>query len=231
MAHKLLVNHQISPAIVDLIMEARQRVDLISPYLEPWTHLMQQIDTAHKRGVKMSLYFRHDKAEDYRDLCKDLSRFGVEVYAVQFLHAKIYANEHSCIPTSMNLVDFSALSSEEFAIRIDDNVLVTEVQQYIADLKTRAFPMRESFLGGLVKSGAKAIAGKISEALAPSANCIRCGTRIDLDPNRPLCPKCFTAWNRHQDPNYPEKVCHACGKPAPTSMAKPLCRSCYSRLA
>lgn len=231
MGHKLLVNHQISPAIVDLILEARQRVDLVSPYLEPWTHLMQQIDTADKRGVKISMYFRHDKIEAYRELCADLTRFGVDLYAVQFLHSKIYANEGSCILTSMNLVDFSASNSEEFGLRIDESALVAEVNRYIADLKSRAFQIRKSVFGDLVKSGAKTIASKVSDILAPSGHCIRCNAPIELDPNRPLCPKCFSAWNKYQDPTYGEKVCHACGKQWSTSMAKPLCKSCYPKFA
>lgn len=210
-------------------MTAKQKVDLVSPYLEPWIHLMQQIDSADKRGVKINLYFRDDKAESYRDLCKEFARFGVEVFAVQFLHSKIYANESTCILTSMNLLDFSASNSEEFGIYLDDSAIVKEVHKYIGTLKTRARPIRESILSNLVKTGVKAIVNRISDALEPTGNCIRCRTQIDLDPNKPYCVECFSSWNKYQDRFYEEQYCHSCGKPTRTSMAKPLCRSCYPK--
>lgn len=228
MNHKLLVNHQISPAIVDLIMEAREKVVLVSPYLNPWTHLMQQLDTACQRGVVVELYFRHDKKEDYKELTKELSRYGIDLFAVQFLHSKIYANEKSCLLTSMNLHDFSASNSEEFALRIEEPGIVAEVHRYVEDLRTRSVSARDSVFGSMVKAGAKAVAGKIANALSSGGSCIRCGTKIEFNPVKPLCGKCFSSWNKHQDTTYTEKVCHDCGKPASTSMARPLCRSCYS---
>lgn len=229
MNHKLLVNHQISPAIVDLIMEAREKVVLVSPYLNPWTHLMQQLDTACQRGVVVELYFRHDKKDDYKELTRELSRYGIDLFAVQFLHSKIYANEKACLLTSMNLLDFSASNSEEFALRLDDPGIVAEVHKYVEDLRTRAQPARDSMFGSIVKAGAKAVAGKIAEVLKTDGSCIRCGTKIEFNLDKPFCGKCFSSWNKYHDPTYTEKICHDCGKPASTSKARPQCRSCYSK--
>ncbi len=60
--------------------------------------------------------------------------------------------------------------------------------------------------------------------------CIRCGTQIPFDTERPLCKSCFAAWVRFKNFNYEEKHCHACGQPAETSMARPFCFDCYKEV-
>ena len=67
-------------------------------------------------------------------------------------------------------------------------------------------------------------------ARTSAASCVRCSSSIPRDPGRPLCLKCFKLWSRYSNPDYAEKVCHGCGKPAAVTMARPLCRPCF-RLA
>lgn len=57
--------------------------------------------------------------------------------------------------------------------------------------------------------------------------CIRCGAEIPFDVNKPLCKKCYSAWYRFKSYTYEEKLCHACGQPSATSMARPFCLDCY----
>ena len=59
------------------------------------------------------------------------------------------------------------------------------------------------------------------------AYCIRCGSGIDFDQDRPLCEDCYKKWAVYKDPNYPERQCHRCGGKHKTSYARPLCRECY----
>jgi hypothetical protein len=57
--------------------------------------------------------------------------------------------------------------------------------------------------------------------------CIRCGIDIPLNPDEPYCKNCFAIWAKYENPVYEEKYCHHCKKDGKTSMAKPLCFSCF----
>ena len=81
----------------------------------------------------------------------------------------------------------------------------------------------------------KTLLQTLGEALATTLNrlgsdegfCIRCGTSIENDPNRPLCNDCYIKWAEYRNPNYTEKYCLACGEKARTSYAKPYCYDCF----
>ena len=59
--------------------------------------------------------------------------------------------------------------------------------------------------------------------------CIRCGDRLRADLARPYCGDCYSIWIQFENPEYPEKVCHLCAKPNPSTMRKPACRNCYEK--
>lgn len=74
--------------------------------------------------------------------------------------------------------------------------------------------------------------GRMLEAVFnPSGTCIRCGTDVDYDPDKPLCGECFNSWVRFANPDYREKFCHDCGSETRASMRKPLCADCYEASA
>ena len=57
--------------------------------------------------------------------------------------------------------------------------------------------------------------------------CIRCGTTVEDNPDKPLCKKCYSSWARYKNEDFAEKYCFSCGKEAKTTYVKPLCRNCY----
>jgi hypothetical protein len=54
--------------------------------------------------------------------------------------------------------------------------------------------------------------------------CIRTGIQIPFNYKMPMCPQAYQSWSMWKNWNYPEKYCHATGKPSngKTSMAKPI---------
>jgi quercetin dioxygenase-like cupin family protein len=60
--------------------------------------------------------------------------------------------------------------------------------------------------------------------------CIRCGAETPLNPDKPLCFKCFPVWTKYSDPTYAEKYCHVCGKESKQSLEKPVCYTCYKKM-
>ena len=61
-----------------------------------------------------------------------------------------------------------------------------------------------------------------------TAYCLRCGTKIALDLDKPYCGSHWKSWSRYKNRNYSEKHCHTCGREQRTTMAKPQCRTCYA---
>ena len=78
------------------------------------------------------------------------------------------------------------------------------------------------------RTGGSKKAARSTRSTPAKAFCIRCRTTISSNASRPLCLTCYGVWAKYSDPNYKEKVCHACGKASSAvSFAKPLCRVCY----
>lgn len=61
--------------------------------------------------------------------------------------------------------------------------------------------------------------------------CIRCQDEIPLNPNKPLCQKCYGSWVKYSNGRYTEKYCHICGAISKQSYSKPVCYSCWKKLA
>ena len=66
-------------------------------------------------------------------------------------------------------------------------------------------------------------------ALPETGFCLRCGTEIPCDPEKPYCNSHNRSWARFKNESYEEKHCHTCGNDHSSSMAKPLCLSCFRK--
>jgi hypothetical protein len=234
MSSRVIQTHQIGADIISLIHDAGSRVQLVSPYLALWGHLENAITDARRRNVDVSVLCRADKRDEYKPLAEKLLKLGVRFGDVKNLHAKVYVSDRACIVTSMNLYDFSATNSEEFALHSTDPQMLAEVTRYAEQLAAKAEwqrpPSTAAKLAGAVGKGivnaASAVASLIPEG--PGV-CIRCGKDVQFNPDRPLCADCYQSWSKFKNPEYVEKYCHSCAKENRTSVGKPLCRRCYQR--
>ena len=59
--------------------------------------------------------------------------------------------------------------------------------------------------------------------------CLRCGNEIPCALKRPYCNTHYRSWARYKNEDYEEKHCHTCGAEHSSSMAKPMCLSCYRK--
>ncbi|MBX3060138.1 MAG: HNH endonuclease [Anaerolineae bacterium] len=59
--------------------------------------------------------------------------------------------------------------------------------------------------------------------------CIRCQTKINLNPQSPYCRSCYRAWKELKDESYQEQYCHICGEEKGATMLKPACYTCYKK--
>lgn len=235
-----LDTQNISSEIANLIRNSKDRLYLITPYLQ-LNRLIKPLikDIVFKNPrIQIILVCRSDKinVEDMKFL-QDLK--NVQIWALDNLHAKCYINEETAIISSMNLFQFSEGNNYEMGFKIDkktDEPIYQQISDYIDiimreskeyEIKTKDAEKSTIQKSASVKDYPKQTQKSSSQS---SGYCIRCGAEIPLNPNKPLCMKCYSIWAKHSDPKYQENCCHVCGKESKQSVEKPVCYSCYKKM-
>jgi hypothetical protein len=59
--------------------------------------------------------------------------------------------------------------------------------------------------------------------------CIRCGTQMELNPNKAICSKCNPILESYSDKTGKTNYYHVCGKESKQSVEKPVCYSCFKK--
>jgi len=217
---EFLTTHGTSYYIEHIITNAKNKLVLISPYLQLSKTLFERLRDADRRKVKITLICRKGALKpDERSQLQQLK--NLSLYFHEDLHAKNYFNEECMVITSMNIYEASE-KNREMGILIrkegDNRVFSDGVREAksIVDSSTKVDLRKqkdESYYPRTKQTG----------------YCIRCRTPIPYDLDRPYCYACFLEWVEWENPYYQDNHCHTCGKPAPTSMAKPLCNACYRK--
>lgn len=220
------LDDEVETAVLSVIREAKSSLVIVSPYLKLWTRAKQAIEQALTRRVNITFYVRIKESRIDNESVAWLTSRGVKVYAVDWLHAKIYLNETTTLVSSMNMLESSVQNSMEIAMLVRDHNDVQRIRDYVVRLRALAQP---------VGSGGPASVSSVAHSSqaprqSPAGFCIRCGTDLVLDPSKPLCDGCYDSWAEWGNEDYLENVCHACGRRAKVTHARPLCKRCYSAL-
>ncbi|MBL7893867.1 MAG: DUF559 domain-containing protein [Bacteroidia bacterium] len=135
-------------------------------------------------------------------------------------------------------------------IEVDGKHHVHNSKQALSDLKRTFHSLREGFFtlripNSLIEKNLEEAAKLVTDCLIENRDknksnkksyqieddepgyCIRCEGEIYFDPDKPLCPNCYSSWKRYENYDYKENVCHSCGDDGSTTMSKPLCWDCY----
>lgn len=219
----------------NIIIEAKTKLVLISPYLQLSKTLFERLKDASTKGVKITIVYGKDELKpNEKNSLAELK--NVDLYYFQNLHAKCYFNESKMLITSMNIYEFSEKNNREMGVLIDrqvDNQLfdkaeaevksIIQSSEIIENRKTeRRFATRGGDNGGQKNKKA---------SFPPTIGyCLRCETRITFNPSKPYCPDCYGIWVEYSNPNYEENVCHSCGEFELTTIEKPLCLDCYKKM-
>jgi len=227
---EFLTTNGTSYQIENIIIEAKTKLVLVSPYLQLSKTFYERLkDASNKRVSIKIIYGKDDLKPNERNSLADLK--GVELYFFENLHAKCYFNETKMVITSMNMYEFSEKNNREMGVLIerskDSDIYekaVAETQSIIQSAEpialnkaNRPLAKERKQTGASFNKNEKIVRGY----------CIRCQKRIDFDPSRPLCGDCYTTWVQFENPNFPENVCHHCGEYEETSMRKPMCKDCF----
>lgn len=233
----LLATREIEDSLLLAIgeLDAGREAWLITPYLtiDKLSTLRRQITEACKRGAIVNVVVRDepDQVNPAKTGFKEALSHGLNLYAFHRLHAKVYwFNDHFSIITSANLVDGSFEGSTEIGMITEPGSLHDNIRGWIAEvlepgLKTISHQQQSRPRAPKPKPTPKPSGGK-----GGNGHCIRCGKAIPLNIERPYCLEHYRIWEQYRNPDYEEKVCHACGKPGKPTMAKPVCYECYKKL-
>lgn len=225
---KVLHPTEIALRLRELVADAKSHLTLVTPYFRPWAQLQAEVVRAAKRGVEVRLIVREDEVPKLADVLAPCFEAGITVLARTRLHAKLYVTESAAILTSMNLLEASANDSWEAGIQIEMERapdayrrLLRQAQDLIEESEEVPPPGRSARRRTTPKH-ADAQVTRVAGA------CLRCADKIRFDPEKPLCLECYGSWKKYANPDYTEKHCHGCGAPHASSVAKPLCRPCWT---
>jgi cardiolipin synthase len=164
----------IEQASLHAIRQARQRIDIVTPYFYPRRVIRLALRTAASRGVKVRLLLQGKidfpiAGLAARVLYGELRQYGVQIYEYQpaFLHAKVL-----CVDDEWATVGSSNLDPLSLVLNLEANLIVKD-RQFVRDLSSAldadfalalkvqdeaqgSSPLIKRLRRGLVRWGAKA---------------------------------------------------------------------------
>jgi len=239
---EIIFNDDILHEIKSLLREAQpaETVYLVTPYVRFDTRIREAIEEARGNKADIKFIIRSDADHSIEDV-NWLIKNRVEILQVKNLHAKVYVSPKMAVIASMNLHTFSGSESQECGVKIIDTKTISKLTEAINKWISQATVL-DAFSVGKIKqprdSKDQFVAMPTHQtAIKVKGFCIRCSTKIVYNPKYPLCDEHYKIWEKYSDENYPEKVCHRCGKPELTALSKmpsygyPLCKRCYQETA
>ncbi|WP_010521177.1 phospholipase D family protein [Aquimarina agarivorans] len=175
---------------------------------------------------------------------------NVEIRFEKRLHAKYYANDSKAMLTSMNFYGFSQNNNIETGILMEkslkgtftgENNLDADSWEYfktVIDQAVLLFNKKPKYVKKNILSSKKYVRSEIvlddlsdffmkkekSTRDKKIGYCIRSGSKIPFNMDKPMNYNSFKKWDEHKNRSYPEKYCHFSGELSErrTSMEKPI---------
>lgn len=215
-------------AFIDtIIRNAKEKLILISPYLQISKTLLERLKDADRRKVKISIIYGKDDLKPNQK--NSLAEIGnIELYYFENLHAKCYLNENSVVITSMNMYEYSEKTNREMGVSATKKVdpeLYNEARNEAESILGSSLPIPNN---KVKKKVDKDIKSAVPSRKSQRGYCIRCEERVPFSIEKPFCLDCFLVWSQFKNVHFEESNCHSCGEYQPTSMVKPLCSECFS---
>jgi phosphatidylserine/phosphatidylglycerophosphate/cardiolipin synthase-like enzyme len=224
-----LTTNGTSYEIENVIIEAKEILFLVSPYLQISKTFYERLKDASDRSVPIRIIYGKDELKpNERNSLADLK--GVELYYFENLHAKCYFNEDKMVITSMNMYEFSEKNNREMGVlieKIKDPKIYEKAVNETKSIIQSSEPITLNKAIRTLSRDKKHNGSNNKNDKTGRGYCIRCQKRIDFDPTKPLCGDCYSTWVIFENADFAENVCHRCGEFEKTSMRKPLCNDCF----
>ena len=230
---KFLNTTGVSYHLEELIKGTKERLILISPYLQLNDRIKEHIKNLNIQKRDIRIVYRENKLQlDENNWLE--SQIGVRTSINKNLHAKCYLNESEAIITSMNLYEFSQSYNNEMGIYISKaqdpelyNAAFEEAQRLLTISEEIRVTVKKVTADTPTKIEKIKIESKSSNTKSfdkQTGFCIRTGVAIPFNLERPMSLPAFKSWSKYSDPTYAEKFCHFSGEPSncETSLSKPI---------
>ena len=143
---KFLNTSGVSYYLEELIKNTRDRLILISPYLQFHKRIKDNLENLHLQKIDIRIIYRENKLQVEENNWLE-SQIGIRTSLCNSLHAKCYLNENQAIVTSMNLYSFSQQNNDEMGIHVtkdDDADLYNDIFEEVHRLLTISDEIRIS---------------------------------------------------------------------------------------
>lgn len=231
---KFLNTTGVSYHLEELIKATKDKLTLISPYLQFNDRIKEHLNNLNIQKKDIRIIFRENKLgiEENNWLGNQI---GIRTSLCRNLHAKCYLNEREAIITSMNLYEFSQQNNNEMGIYITKEE-DPELFEATAAEAQRLLTISDEIRVTVQKVKAPEIVERKTAAptfkpLKRLGFCIRTGTEIPFNVEKPFSAKAFESWNKYRDEEYPEKYCHFSGEPShgETSLSRPILKKNWNK--
>lgn len=233
---KFLNTTGVSYHLEELIKGTKDRLILISPYLQFSERIKEHIKNLNAQKRDIRIVYRENKLQpDENNWLAE--QIGVRTSLCKTLHAKCYMNEQEALVTSMNLYEFSQVNNNEMGVHISklqDPDLYAAVWEEAQRLLTISNEIRVTVQqvspGHSPANGAQANVPKRSTE-KHRGFCIRTGVEIPFNINKPLSAEAYKIWSKHKNRDYAEKYCHFWGEQSDgeTSVNRPILKKNWAK--
>lgn len=224
---KFLNTTAVSYHLEELIKSTKERLVLISPYLQFSDRIKEHISYLNNLKRDIRIVYRENKLHPDENNWME-KQIGVRTSICKNLHAKCYLNENEAIITSMNLYEFSQQKNNEMGIYVskaDNPELYNDILAEAQRLLTISEEIR------VTVQKVNSVSSKNPEKKKQSGFCIRTGMQIPFNIDKPMSSEAYNIWNQYSDRDYPEKYCHFSGDPSngETSFNKPVLKKYWKK--
>ena len=237
---KFLDTSGISHHLSEIIKNTDARLLIISPYLR-FNRLIKEQLERQRLVLRKEVCVVYGKSELRPEESDWLAKTGIRTNLREHLHAKCYMNEKHALITSMNLYEFSQQNNDEMGILVsaeedpelyrdikEDAERILQASKEVTISVTRVGDANDDLPADQPDAPVR-VRSEPQTTLPDLGFCLRCGTEIACVPERPYCDSHYRTWARYKNESFEEKHCHVCGTEHSTSMAKPLCLSCFRK--
>lgn len=216
--------------LTNLIDSAQEQVILIAPFLILHQTIQERIkDRSRTITFTIVLGKEDDIDEETRNFFRGLEHS--KIFFRADLHTTCYLNEKKAILTSLNLIHDSSRDRYDMGVLIErdyDTELFRDLCREVERIIRRSIEIGLADSSHALTSPLKKGREGIQTPLSPVQGfCIRCGTTILYDPDKPFCYSCFIEWDSQGgNPYYKHQYCHQCRSNVTSSYEKPLCSQC-----
>lgn len=235
---KFLNTTGVSYHLEELIKGTKDRLILISPYLQFTDRIKEHLSNLNIQKRDIRIVYRENKLQMDENNWLE-TQIGIRTSICKNLHAKCYINENEAIITSMNLYEFSQMNNNEMGIHITKaqdpdlyNDALQEVQRLLTISEEIRVTVKKVTADTPPKTEKKTTETKTTKSSDKNHGyCIRTGSEIPFNVEKPMTYDAYKAWNKYGDAEYPEKFCHFSGEASngETTVSKPILKKNWKK--